>query len=280
VSRVAGISVEQALADARAAGVDRLDAQLLLAAVLERPRAWLLAHGDELLEPAQAQGFAAWCGERAAGVPLAYLLGEKEFHGLTLHVDRNVLVPRPDTETLVDWALELLREEPPRPKVIDLGTGSGAIALAIAHAHPEAGVSATDVSGAAIDVARANGSRLGLVVEWLQSDWWSALAGRRFDVVLSNPPYVAEADPHLAALEYEPRLALTPGGDGLDALRTIAAGAPQHLHDGGWLLLEHGHDQAGAVQSLLREAGLRQVATRVDLAGRPRCTAGQWIAAV
>ncbi len=274
----ASISVAQALDAARGGGLDRLDAQLLLAAVLDRPRSWLIAHGDEPLARVQAQRFEAWCSERAAGVPVAYLLGEKEFHGLTLRVDRNVLVPRPDTETLVDWALELLRDMPPQPKVLDLGTGSGAIALAIAHASPAAQVCATDVSSQALAVARANGERLGLAVEWLQGDWWAALVGRHFDLVLSNPPYVAEADAHLAALAHEPRLALTPGGDGLGALRAIALDAARHLHDGGWLLVEHGHDQADAVHSMLREQGLRQVTTRKDLAGQPRCTAGQWAA--
>ncbi len=280
MSRVAGISVTQALGDARAAGSTGSTPNCCWLPCSTARARWLIAHGDEALEPKQAQRFAAWCSERAAGVPLAYLLGEKEFHGLTLHVDRNVLVPRPDTETLVDWALELLRDAPPHPKVLDLGTGSGAIALAIAHAHPDACVCATDLSGDGLEVARANGVRLGLAVEWLRSDWWSTLAGRRFDFVLSNPPYVAGADPHLAALAHEPLLALTPGGDGLGALRTIASSAARHLHDGGWLLLEHGYDQAGAVQSLLREAGLRQVATRDDLAGRPRCTAGRRLASM
>lgn len=275
MSEAEATSVAQALEGARARGVDRLDAQLLLAAELGRPRSWLLAHGDETLAPSQAQAFAARCAERAAGVPLAYLLGEKEFRGLTLKVDRNVLVPRPDTETLVDWALELLRAAPPRPAVLDLGTGSGAIALAIAQAHPQALVCATDVSPQALAIARANGERLGLAVEWLQGDWWSPLAGRRFDFALANPPYVAGDDPHLAALAHEPKLALTPGGDGLDALRAIVRGAARHLRPGGWLLLEHGHDQSEAVRALLHAAGLRHAATRKDLAGRPRCSAAQ-----
>ncbi len=268
-------TVAQALAAARALGLDRLDAQLLLGEALARPRSWLLAHGEHSIDAAQALRFDAHCARRAAGEPVAYLLGEKEFHGLTLKVDRDVLVPRPDTETLVDWALELLAAAPARPAVVDLGTGSGAIALALAHARPDARVCALDVSTAALKIARANGERLGLAVEWLHSDWWSALAGRRFDMVLSNPPYIAADDPHLPALRHEPGLALTPGGDGLVALRTLVAGAPVHLRPEGWLLVEHGHDQAEAVRDLLLRHGFTAATTRTDLAGLPRCSAGR-----
>lgn len=270
-------TVAQALREARAQGVDRLDAQLLLAAALGQPRCWLLAHDDAVLLAAQRERFAAHCERRARGEPVAYLLGEKEFHGLTLKVGPDVLVPRPDTETLVDWALELLRNGPARPEVLDLGTGSGAIALAIARAHPAARVCATDISAGALAVARANGARLGVDVEWLHADWWAAVAGRRFDLVLSNPPYVAAGDPHLAALGHEPQGALAAGADGLSALRAIGAQAGAHLHGGGWLLLEHGHDQAGAVQAMLGAAGFGAIETRADLGGRPRCTAGRWI---
>jgi release factor glutamine methyltransferase len=163
--------------------------------------------------------------------------------------------------------------------VLDLGTGSGAIALAVAHGRPAARVCAIDVSPAALDVARANGDRLGLHVEWLRSDWWAALAQRRFDLIVSNPPYIAGDDAHLAALRHEPLMALTPGGDGLDALRHIAAGAAQHLWPGGRLLLEHGFDQAEAVSALLRSHGLHDVQTRRDLAGHPRCTGARLAAA-
>lgn len=270
-------TVAQALHEARAQGVDRLDAQLLLAAALGQPRSWLLAHDDAELPAPQRERFAAHCERRTRGEPLAYLLGEKEFHGLTLQVGPDVLVPRPDTETLVDWALELLRDGPARPEVLDLGTGSGAIALAIAHAHPAARICATDISAAALAVARANGERLGIEVEWLRADWWAQLAGRRFDLVVSNPPYVAAGDPHLAALGHEPQGALAAGADGLSALRAISARAGAHLHRGSWLLLEHGHDQADAVQAMLAEAGFGAIETRTDLGGRPRCTAGRWI---
>lgn len=267
--------VDLALAAAREQGLSRLDAHLLLGDVLARPRSWLLAHAEHVLEPGQAERFAALCGRRLDGEPVAYLLGEKEFHGLALRVDRSVLVPRPETETLVDWALELLAAGPTVPAVVDLGTGSGAIALALARGCAAAQLCGVDVSPAALSVASANGERLGLVVEWLHSDWWSALEGRRFNLVVANPPYIANDDPHLAALRHEPQLALTAGADGLEALRVVIAGAPAHLHPGGWLLLEHGNDQAETVRDLLRQHGFARVLTRCDLAGQPRCSAGQ-----
>jgi release factor glutamine methyltransferase len=269
---VSQLTVAQALAMACAQGLDRLDAHLLLGDALARPRSWLLAHGEQVLDAAQATRFNGYCERRACGEPVAYLLGEKEFHGLTLKIDRNVLVPRPDTETLVDWALELLAASPGRPAVADLGTGSGAIALVLARARPDAAVCATDVSTAALAVARANGRRLGLAVEWLQGDWWQAVADRRFDLVVSNPPYIADDDPHLLALRHEPQAALTPGGDGLAAIRSLIRGAPAHLRAHGWLVLEHGHDQAQAVCDLMRLHGFASPTTRCDLAGLPRCT--------
>lgn len=271
-------TLQDALSAARAAGLDRLDAQLLLGHVLGRSRAWLLAHDDEALSAEQIATFEALVARRREGEPVAYLLGEKEFHGLLLQVDARVLVPRPDTEVLVDWALELLRTELAavrQPTVADLGTGSGAIALAVRHAFPAAAVTATDASAEAIAVARANGDRLGLTVEWLHGHWWAPLAGRRFDLVLSNPPYIREADPHLAALVHEPRGALAAGASGLDDLRSIVASAGAHLHPGGWLLLEHGFDQAAEVGQLLCDAGFGAIQTRRDLAGLPRCTGGR-----
>lgn len=271
-------TVGQALVRARAMGLDRLDAQWLLGHQLQRDRAWLIAHDDADLDAADATAFAQACQRRADGEPLAYLTGERGFHGLRLQVTPDVLVPRPDTETLVDWALDLLRTWPPKPppRVLDLGTGSGAIALAVAHSHPAATLTATDLSPAALAVARANAQHLALTVEFAAGTWWQALPeDARFDLVLSNPPYIAGDDPHLPALRHEPTLALTPGGDGLGALRQIVAGAPAHLSPGGWLLLEHGWDQADAVAAWLRSAGFTQVATRFDLEGRPRCTGGR-----
>lgn len=272
-------TVAQALREALACGLDRLDAQLLLGHLLGQSRSWLIAHDSDPLPPETAAAFSALCERRAGGEPFAYLVGEREFHGLALQVSPSVLVPRPDTETLVDWALELLAGElanRPAPQVVDLGTGSGAIALAVKHRHPAAQVGAVDLSEAALTVARNNAERLGLKIESAWGSWWQPLVGRRFDLVLSNPPYIAGEDPHLAALTHEPTLALTPGGDGLDAIRAIVAGAPAHLSPGAWLLLEHGWDQAGAVATLLQQTGFQAVATRPDLAGRDRCTGGRW----
>lgn len=259
---------------ARGAGLDRLDAQLLLGAVLAQSRAWLIAHDDAPVAALDAERFRALAARRAAGEPVAYLLGEKEFHGLALRLTPDVLVPRPDTEALVDWALELL---PPgsTAAVLDLGTGSGAVALALARRRPTLRLTAVDASPAALAVARGNGERLGLPVRWLASDWFGALAGERYDLVVGNPPYIAEGDPHLAALQHEPALALSSGPDGLDAIRRIAAAAPAYLMPGAWLLLEHGHDQADAVRALLAAAGLADARTRPDLAGRPRCSGAQ-----
>lgn len=266
-------SIAQALAAARRRGVERLDAQLLLAQLLGRDRAWLIAHGDEALEDGAAGRFEDGVLRCAAGEPLAYLLGEREFHGLPLQVDRRVLVPRPDTETLVDWALEMLdAAKLPAARVLDLGTGSGAIALAVKHARPAATVTATDRSSGALEVARANAARLALDVELQAGSWWQAVTGRHFDLVLSNPPYVRADDPHLAALVHEPQDALTPGPGGLEAIEAIAAGVRNHLVPGGWLLLEHGWDQADAVRLLLARHGLVDACTRRDLAGHERCS--------
>ncbi len=271
----ASMDVAAALALARRRGVDRLDAQLLLAHHLAQPRSWLIAHDDAPLPAAVQQRFTADLERRAAGEPLAYLLGEREFHGLRLAVTPAVLVPRPETEELVDWALALLAPLAGRPRVIDLGTGSGAIAVSVARRCPAAQVSASDVDAGALAVAAANAQALGCALELHEGSWWAALPpGRRFELALSNPPYIAGDDPHLAALQHEPRHALTPGGDGLDALRSIITGAPAHLEPGGWLLVEHGFDQAAAVRSLLKDAGFDDVQTRRDLAGHERCSGG------
>jgi release factor glutamine methyltransferase len=276
------VTPREALARARAAGVERLDAQLLLAATLGRSREWLLAHDDEPLADEATARYTALLARRAAGEPAAYLLGEREFHGLALQVTPAVLVPRPDTETLVDWALELLAgplAAQATPAVADLGTGSGAIALAVRRGCPRAVLYASDASAQALAVARGNGRRLALPVHWLHGDWWQPYAEAGVPplaLALSNPPYIAAGDPHLPALRHEPLHALVPpGGDGLAALRTLVAGATAHLAPGGWLLLEHGHDQADAVAALLRDAGFGAVQHREDLAGHRRCTGGR-----
>lgn len=257
-------------------GLPRLEAQMLLLHALGQPpqaRAWLLAHDDDALPADAATRLHALATRRLAGEPMAYLTGEKHFHGLRLRVDARVLDPRDDTETLVDWALALLPPDAPR-RVLDLGTGSGAIALAIAHARPRARVTATDASADALAVARANAGRLGLALELRHGDWLAPLADERFDLIVSNPPYIAEGDAHLPALAHEPRGALVSGADGLDDLRRIVATAPAHLAPGGWLLLEHGWDQAAAVRALLTDAGFTQVQSRRDLAGIERCSGG------
>ncbi|WP_293604747.1 peptide chain release factor N(5)-glutamine methyltransferase [Polaromonas sp. UBA4122] len=274
----------QALAAARILGLERLDAQLLLLHALGKPleaRAWLLAHDTDELTEEVAQRFRALSLRRATGEPLAYIVGSKEFFGLALQVDARVLVPRPDTETLVQWALDLLQTPgmPPVPQILDLGTGSGAIALAIAHSLQAAGrparVVAVDASADALSVARENAQRLGLDVQFIESRWLDKVSGH-FHLIASNPPYIASADPHLAALAHEPLEALAAGADGLDDIRQIAQQAPGHLLPGGWLLLEHGYDQADRVRKLLAQHGFLQLQSRRDLAGIERCSGGQW----
>jgi release factor glutamine methyltransferase len=270
-------TITQALKAAIGLGLDRLDAQLLVLHALGRPlhdRAWLLAHDTDAFPDAVWPPLAARIARRRAGEPIAYLVGEKEFHGLVLQVDDRVLVPRPDTETLVDWALEALAGSA-SPKILDLGTGSGAIALALQHARPDARVDAVDASADALAVALANAQRLGLDVRLTQGDWL-ADATTGYALIASNPPYIAADDHHLAALRHEPLGALASGMDGLDDIRRIVADAPAHLASGGWLLLEHGHDQAAAVRTLLIDSGFVDVQSRQDLAGIARCTGGIW----
>jgi release factor glutamine methyltransferase len=267
--------VRELLQAARHLGVDALDAQWLLGHHLQRPRTWLLAHDDHTLPAALVATLLDQLTSRAAGVPLAYLTGEREFCGLRLQVNPDVLIPRPETEGLVDWALSLLPAAS-SVQVADLGTGSGALALALAARRPGLRITATDASAAALAVAADNARRLGAAIDTVLGPWWAPLAGRRFELVVSNPPYVAEGDPHLPALCHEPRSALTAGADGLDDLRAIIAGAPAHLAPGGWLLLEHGHDQGQAVTALLAAQGFEALQTRHDLAGLARCTGGRY----
>lgn len=270
------MTVSGALDWARGLGVDRLDAQLLLCAVLARPRSWLMAHDTDALPPEVIARFTPLVQRRASGEPLAYVLGEKEFFGLSLSVSPEVLVPRPDTETLVEWALSLIPSTAAAAfRVLDLGTGSGAIALALQHERPGAQVCAVDASPTALAVAQANALRLHLPVRFTLGSWFEPVAGERFDLIVSNPPYIAEGDPHLPALRFEPISALTAGPDGLNDLRQIIATAPAHLAPGGWLLLEHGYDQHEAVQALLRQHGFAEVSTHRDLGGQPRCTGGR-----
>ena len=266
-------TVDQSLRQAQSLGLARVDAQMLLLHCLGQPlheRAWLLAHDSDALTPAQAAAWQDSLQRRLSGEPVAYITGRKDFFGLTLHVDARVLDPRPDTEILVEWALELLALGQ-TARVLDLGTGSGAIALALQQQWPAAQVTALDASADALAVAGANAHRLNLPVQCVLSHWMDAVPGP-FDLIVSNPPYVAEGDPHLATLAHEPLRALTSGADGLNDIRQIIAQAPSRLAPGGWLLLEHGWDQAAPVQALLRSAGFEEVQSRQDLGGIERCT--------
>lgn len=250
---------------------------LVLLAVERTPhdRAWLMAHDTDTLTPPQQCRLSELMARRMSGEPMAYLTGRHEFYGLDLAVDARVLDPRDDTETLVDWGLEVMAPWP-RPRVADLGTGSGAIALAVASQRSDAEVCAVDASAEALAVATGNAQRLGLAVRFLQGDWCAPLGDEPFAVLLSNPPYIADRDPHLPALRHEPLQALVSGPDGLDDLRRIITQAPAHLMAGGWLLLEHGWDQAPQVRELLQAQGFEQVQSRKDLAGIERCSGGLW----
>lgn len=257
--------------------IDAGEAALLLAHVLGRDRGWLYAHGDAEVPAATAARFEALVARRAAGEPVAYLVGRRGFWRFDLAVTPDTLVPRPETELLVELALARIPANA-AARVADLGTGSGAIALAIALERPRAVIVATDRSEAALEVARGNAATLGLGnVAFRDGDWLLPLAGERFDAIASNPPYIADDDAHLGQgdLRFEPRGALASGSDGFDAIRAIVRDAPAHLHPGGWLLFEHGWEQGEAARALLRDTGFAEVETRQDLEGRDRVTLGR-----
>jgi release factor glutamine methyltransferase len=259
------------------ARVEPGEAEWLLAHVLGQSRSWLYSHGDDDLDEAAAGGFEALLARRVAGEPVAYLTGRRGFWQFDLQVTPATLIPRPETELLVELALERLPRGR-RLRVADLGTGSGAIALALAYERPEVEVIATDASPAALAVARANAAALKLPgITFREGNWFAALADDRVDVIVSNPPYIAAADRHLdeGDLRHEPRSALASGDDGLDAIRVITAGAAAHLHPGGWLLVEHGWEQGEAVRALMRAAAFNEVATARDLENRDRVTLGR-----
>jgi release factor glutamine methyltransferase len=266
------------LTEPAAARVSRLEAEVLLAYVLHAPRSALFAHPERRLDAASAARYEALLARRAAGEPIAYLTGEREFWSLPLSVNSSVLIPRPETELVVERALALLPGLPGgEVRVADLGTGSGAIALALASARPGWKLLATDASAPALQVARANAERLRLTgIEFMHGDWFTPLAGRRFHAIVSNPPYVAGGDPALQALRYEPATALSPGPTGLEALRQLIAHAPAHLEPLAWLVLEHGADQAAAVAAALVATGYARVGCHRDLAGHERVTEAQW----
>lgn len=264
-------SVRQLLQQATTC-IDRFDAEILLMHALQRDRAWLFAHATDAVGAAACEYFEALSTHRAAGEPVAYLTGRRGFWSMDLDVTPATLIPRPETEVLVEQALARLPTDGPCG-VVDLGTGSGAVALAVASERPAARIVATDASTAALAVARGNAERLHLRnVEFVAGDWFAPLAGKRFDMVVSNPPYIEAADPHLRQgdLRFEPATALASGMDGLDAIRTIIDEARDHLQAGGWLLFEHGWNQGAAVNALLREAGYVDVFTQCDLEHRDR----------
>ncbi|MBA5604919.1 peptide chain release factor N(5)-glutamine methyltransferase [Duganella sp. FT3S] len=254
--------------------LDAVDRRILLCHALGLSRVSLITQSERALTPDEAQRLATLVQRRLAGEPVAYLTGQREFFGLPFEVSPAVLIPRPETELLVELALERL---PPQGSVLDMGTGSGAIAVALAHSRPDAAVTALDVSADALAVARRNASTNGARVTFLQSDWFGALAHERYDLIVSNPPYIASGDRHLdeGDLRFEPAGALTDHADGLSALRTIVAGAARHLAPQGWLLMEHGYDQSAAVQQLLRAQGYTEVQSWADLAGIARVTGGR-----
>ena len=264
----------------------RAEARRLLASLTGQPLTWFMAHGDDSADPDIAARFHTLAERRRSGEPLAYLLGQQEFYGRPFAVSPAVLIPRADTETLVETALEqllLLRQQRRAVplSLLELGTGSGIIAITLALEAPDTEVHAVERSPEALAVAQQNAKTLGANrIHWHPGSWWQALASpRRFDLIVSNPPYIAANDHHLQQgdLRFEPPQALAAGPDGLDDLRIIIGGAPAHLNPGGWLLLEHGYDQEAPVQTLLRDAGFADVFTRRDLAGLPRVSGGRWL---
>ncbi len=258
----------------RSAPLDALEARILLGHALQLSRVQLITQSQRALGTDECARVSALYRRRLDGEPIAYIVGEREFYGLMLYTTPDVLIPRPETELLVDLALDRAGDD---ARILDLGTGSGAIAIAIAHALPDAQVTAVDSSCAALAVARRNAARHGVQVNFLQSDWYDAIAGQRFDLIVSNPPYIIAGDPHLAQgdLRFEPVGALTDHADGLSALRRIVRDAPRHLTPGGRLMMEHGYDQAPAVRALLSAQGFRDVQSWKDLAGIERVSGGR-----
>jgi release factor glutamine methyltransferase len=258
-------------------GLIPFEARILMAHVMHRDRAWLAAHDDEPMTTTEVKAFDAMARRRREGEPIAYLVGRREFYGLDLEVTPDVLIPRPETELLVELALVRI-DANARAEVLDLGSGSGAIALAIASERPSCAVLGVDISPAALEIARRNAARLNIGnVTFVESDWFSAVPKKQYDAIVANPPYVASIDPHLREgdLRFEPPTALAAGVDGLSAIRAIVADAADYLAPGAWVLIEHGYDQSEAVQTLLREAGFNDVQSRRDLAGIPRTALGR-----
>jgi release factor glutamine methyltransferase len=254
----------------RASGIDPREARLLLAAAAEISQVEIVAYPERALAPGVFASYLKLIERRKAGEPVAYILGRQEFYGLELDIGPGALIPRPETELIVDLALQLGFSS-----VVDLGTGSGAIAIAIKHQRPEARVVATDFSAEALVVARRNADKHGLQIDFRQGSWLEPLAGERFDLIVANPPYVADGDHHLRQLGFEPEVAIVGGVDGLDGIREIAREASRHLLPGGRLLIEHGMGQDRAVREVLDRAGLEDIANWPDLARIPRVAGGK-----
>ena len=272
------IAAGSTIADVLAAGwLPALEARILLGHALGMTRVQLVTQSARALTADDARALCALFARRRAGEPIAYLTGEREFFGLTFSVTPEVLIPRHETELLVELALERL---PKNGSALDLGTGSGAIAVSLAHARPDTALLATDASAAALEVARANAARNGVTLRFALSDWYSNIEGQ-FDLIVSNPPYIAAGDPHLSQgdLRFEPASALTDDADGLTDLAAIIDGAPSRLHPGGWLLMEHGYDQSSIVRHMLQQEGWTDVQSWPDLAGIERVSGGRWTAA-
>ena len=258
------------------AGIDSADARVLLRTVLRVSDAHIAAHPEQQLTDSQRADYLAWVERRRAGEPVAYLTGEREFYSLAFKVTPAVLIPRPETELLVEAALEHMPADDPL-RVLDLATGSGCVAVTIAGQRPRAKVTATDISRDVLALARENAARHGASIEFVESDWFAALSGRRFDLIVANPPYVAEGDPHLneGDLRFEPRPALVAGTTGLDCIEVIAEQAPRHMVPGGWLVFEHGYDQGPCSRALLAAGGYQEIVTLRDLAGMERVCGGR-----
>ncbi|HBI83580.1 MAG TPA: peptide chain release factor N(5)-glutamine methyltransferase [Alcaligenaceae bacterium] len=257
-------------------GLPRIEARMLLEFVLQKPRSWLLAHDTDQIDPEKATRFLTMAAHRRQGRPMAQLLGQREFMGYMFDVTSDVLIPRPETELLVEVGLNAVRPLD-APTILDLGTGSGAIAISLALQKPKACVVATDLSSQALAVAQQNAQKHSAKVQWWQGSWYEALpAEGRFDLIVSNPPYIVANDPHLVQgdLRFEPIMALTDGADGLSAIREIILGAHARLNPNGQIWLEHGYDQSAAVQQLLLSAGFKNVQSLPDLAGILRVTGG------
>jgi len=271
-----GRLLDEAARDLSDCGDARLESQILLGHALGVSRGWLAAHGDESADPKAVDVFRELVRRRRGGEPVAYLVGRREFYGLDFRVTPDVLIPRADTETLIEAALDKLPANV-QADVLDLGTGSGCVAITLAHERPAARFTAVDVSSAALNVARQNAQAVDVGVEFVHSHWFEALAGRCFDMIISNPPYVAAQDPHLQQgdLRFEPTPALASGNDGLADIRQIVTGSPDHLRSGGWLLFEHGYDQAHASRDLLVDTGFVDVYAWVDIAGLSRVAGGR-----